>query len=51
MLKNALDHINGVREVGINRATGTVQIGYNEPATENEIKSCIENSGFKIVFE
>lgn len=50
-LKNALDKIDGVNEVGVNLVSGTVQVKYNAPATENDIKNCIENSGYKIVFE
>lgn len=50
-IKNALDKIDGVQEVGVNRATGTVKVEYNEPATEIEIKNCIENTGFKIEYE
>lgn len=50
-VKNALDKIKGVSEVGVNLATGTIKIEYNEPATETDIKSCIENTGFKIVYE
>lgn len=50
-VKNALDKIQGVQEVGVNRATGTIEIKFNEPATENQIKDCIENTGFKIEYE
>ncbi len=50
-IKNALDKIEGVSEVGVNLATGTIEIQYNEPASQNDIKSCIENAGFKIVYE
>jgi len=50
-IKNALDKIEGVQEVGVNRATGTVSVDYNEPATELAIKNCIENAGFKILYE
>jgi copper chaperone CopZ len=50
-IKNALDKIEGVNEVGVNLSTGTIEIKYNEPATENDIKSCIEDSGFKILYE
>jgi copper chaperone CopZ len=50
-VKNALDKINGVQEVGVNLTTGTVEIKYNEPASENQIKDCIENTGFKIIYE
>ncbi|MEL7658028.1 MAG: heavy metal-associated domain-containing protein [Bacillota bacterium] len=50
-IKNALNKIDGVNEVGVNLVTGTVEIKYNDPATENDIKSCIENTGFKIIYE
>lgn len=50
-IKNALNKIKGVNEVGVNLTSGTVEIQYNDPATENELKDCIENSGFKIVYE
>lgn len=50
-IKNSLNKIDGVCEVGVNLVTGTVDIKYNEPATEIDIKDCIENSGFKIVYE
>ena len=51
MIKNALNKIEGVQEVGVNLATGTVEIEYNDPATEDDIKNCIENTGFKIIYE
>lgn len=50
-VKNAVGKIKGVQEVGVNFTTGTVQVKYNKPATKNEIKDCIENTGFKIVYE
>jgi copper chaperone len=50
-LKNALKKIEGIREVGVNQTTGTVQVQYGEPATEADIRNCIENSGFRIVYE
>ncbi len=50
-IKNALKKIKGVNEVGVNLMTGTIEIQYNEPATENELKNCIENTGFKIEYE
>ena len=49
-IKNALDKIEGVQEVGINMATGTVKIEYNEPATDTQLKDCIESTGFKVVY-
>lgn len=50
-IKNALRKIEGVQQVGVNLDAGVVEIGYNDPATENEIKNCIENTGFKIIYE
>jgi copper chaperone len=50
-IKNALNKIEGVSLVGVNLTTGTIKIDYNDPATENTLKNCIENSGFKIVYE
>ncbi len=50
-IKNALNKIDGVNQVGVNLTTGTIKIDYNTPATENVIKSCIEDSGLKIVYE
>lgn len=50
-IKNALNKVEGVSQVGVNLTTGTIKIDYNNPATENTLKNCIENSGFKIVYE
>ncbi len=50
-IKNALDKIKGVNEVGINMATSTIDVKYNEPATEIDLKNCIEDIGLKIVYE
>ena len=50
-IKNALNKLDGVNEVGVNLTSGTVEIRYNDPETENELKSCIEKTGFKIQYE
>lgn len=50
-IKNALKKVEGVSQVGVNLTSGTVKIDYNNPATENTIKNCIEDSGFKIAYE
>jgi copper chaperone CopZ len=50
-IKNALNKIDGVNEVGVNMFSGTVEIKFNSPATEIELKKCIEDTGFKIVYE
>lgn len=50
-IKNALDKIKGVQEIGVNMTTGTIKVEYNEPADESQIKDCIEHTGFKIEYE
>ncbi|MGO5067057.1 MULTISPECIES: heavy-metal-associated domain-containing protein [unclassified Clostridium] len=48
-LLNALDKVKGVQEVAIDLARGTVEIDYNKPANEMNIKDCIEHTGYKII--
>ncbi|ENK1243149.1 heavy-metal-associated domain-containing protein [Clostridium sporogenes] len=48
-LLNALDKVKGVQEVAIDLARGTVEVGYNKPANEINIKDCIEHTGYKII--
>ena len=50
-IKNSLNRVDGVQEVGINLMSGAIDIKYNAPATARELKNCIENAGFKIVYE
>ncbi len=50
-IKNALGKLDGVNDVGVNLATGTIEVKYNEPATKENIKKIIESSGFGIVYE
>ncbi|MDU5111020.1 MAG: heavy metal transporter [Clostridium sp.] len=47
-VKNSLDNIEGVDGVCVDMARGTIEVIYNKPATEAEIKSCLENSGHQI---
>lgn len=47
-LKNALDKIDGVTMVNIDVARGSIEVGYNQSADENSIKSCIETVGCEI---
>ncbi len=47
-LKNSLDKIEGVQEVAVDIARGKVKVQYNEPATNSEIKSSIEKTGYYI---
>lgn len=47
-IKNALEKLEGVGKVGVNMMTSTIQVDFNPPATEQSIKSCIEQTGFTI---
>ncbi|WP_097027812.1 heavy-metal-associated domain-containing protein [Clostridium peptidivorans] len=47
-LRNALDEIKGVQEVAIDIARGTVEVEYNPPADPQQIKNCIEHTGYQI---
>jgi copper chaperone len=47
-VKNALEKIEGVGKVCVDLARGSVEVIYNAPATEAEIKSCIENTGHDV---
>jgi copper chaperone len=48
-LRNALDKIEGVQEVAVDIGRGTVEVEYNPPANPQEIKECIEHTGYDIV--
>lgn len=47
-IKNSLEKIDGVNDVCVDMARGSVEVIYNNPATEQEIRSCIENTGHEI---
>lgn len=47
-LLNALDKIQGVQEVAIDAARGTVEVEYNPPAGPQQIRNCIEHTGYEI---
>jgi copper chaperone CopZ len=47
-VKNALEKIDGVSNVCVDLGRGSVEVMYNEPATQEEIKNCIENTGHNI---
>ena len=47
-IKNSLEKIDGVNNVCVDMSRGSVEVIYNNPATEKEIRSCIENTGHKI---
>ena len=48
-VKNSLEKINGVNEVCVDMARGSIEVIYNDPATETQIKSCLKNSGHEII--
>ncbi len=45
---NALDRVEGVQEVAVDIARGTIAVEYNEPASPQEIQTCIQNTGYYI---
>ena len=47
-VKNALENIDGVNNVCVDMARGSVEVIYNSPATSTEIKSFIYKTGHKI---
>lgn len=47
-IKNALEKIDGVSNVCVDLGRGSVEVMYNEPASQEEIKSCIENTGHNV---
>ncbi|GAA0084036.1 hypothetical protein UT300007_04750 [Clostridium sp. CTA-7] len=47
-LKNSLEKVEGVNQVCVDMARGSVEVIYNEPATQESIRSCIENTGHEI---
>lgn len=48
-IKNALEKIKGVQNVNVDLARGTVEVAYNNPASENEIKESIVHTGYTIL--
>lgn len=47
-IKNALEKIEGVNKVCVDLDRSRVEVIYNTPATQEEIKSCIKNTGHNI---
>ncbi|WP_300381727.1 cation transporter [Clostridium sp.] len=47
-LKNSLEKVQGVNQVCVDMGRSTVEVIYNEPATQESITNCIENTGHKI---
>lgn len=47
-VKNALEKLEGVKEVNVNLANSTIDVGYNKKTEETSIRNCIEHVGGKI---
>lgn len=47
-LRNLLDKVEGVQEVAIDPTNSTIDVEYNEPATEQEIWKSLESTGHDI---
>lgn len=47
-VKNALEKIDGVNGVCVDLGRGSVEVLYNKPASSEEIRDCIENTGHLI---
>jgi cation transport ATPase len=47
-LKNALEDLNGVQKVNVDLQRATVEVDFNPPAEEKEIRRAIENIGCKV---
>jgi copper chaperone len=47
-VKNALEKIKGVQKIHVSLPAGTIEVDYNEPADKDQIRNCIEKTGFTI---
>ena len=47
-IKNSLEKIDGVNDVCVDMARGSIEVIYNNPATQQKIRSCIESTGHTI---
>lgn len=50
-IKNALDKIEGVQEVAVDRGQSEIEVEYNNPSSAIEIKDCIRSTGIKVLEE
>ena len=48
-VKNELEELEGVHQVNVDLGRSTIEVEYNEPANKDNIKSCIEHVGCKVV--
>lgn len=47
-VKNALENLEGVQNVCVDVARGSIEVMFNEHTSKSEIENCIENTGFSI---
>jgi copper chaperone CopZ len=47
-VKNALEKIEGVQQVAVDVARGTVEVGFSDYVNSEEIRQCIEHAGYTI---
>ncbi|HYE11722.1 MAG TPA: heavy metal-associated domain-containing protein [Patescibacteria group bacterium] len=47
-VKNALEKLTGVQMVNVDLQKASIEVGYNEPTVETEIKHCIRHAGFEL---
>lgn len=47
-IKNALEEMKGVQKVNIDLQRGTVEVDFNEPAADKDIRRTIEHIGCKV---
>ncbi len=47
-VENALEKLSGVQMINVDLHRATIEIGYNEPTSESDIKQCIRHAGFEV---
>lgn len=47
-IKNALNKIEGIENVFVDVARGSVEVKFNYKTSDDEIKQCIEHTGYRI---
>lgn len=48
-LNNSLDKIEGVQKVAVDISRGTIEVEYNEPASDEVITNCIQKTGYSVI--
>lgn len=46
--KNAIEKIDGVKTICVDLGRDSIEVIYNDPASREEIESCIKDTGFTI---